>query len=161
MITIDYEQISQQVRSQSFEYFIKTTKDMISFWYEEACPDEIFTFPVIFISLSFKGYNHDDESLIFSSDSPELINDQGILNDKSLFTIEERIKEKQTLSYVYCHQTNNTLYIFYEDFKGLIDFKIHFEIDDSHKISFLSEETDENPVRFKLLEPFLKEDKIQ
>jgi hypothetical protein len=162
MFVIDDDAILQQVRKQSFDYFIKTAKEMFIFWFEEACEEGVlFTFPVTYISLTFKGFNYEDESLIFSSDSPELVNHEGILNDKTLFTIEEIVKEKTTLSYVYCYQLDNILYIHYEDFKGLIDFKLYFEMEGSYKVSFLSEEIDESPVRFKYLNPFLKDDKIQ
>jgi hypothetical protein len=162
MFVIDYEQILQQVRKQSFEYFIKTTKEMLVFWFEDACIDNLFHFPVIFISLTFKGFNYDDESLIFTSDAPELVNEKGILDDNTYQIIQKKLGDNlSTLSYVYCYQENDVLHIHYEDLNGLIDFKLNFKVNDDHSITFLDEHLDENPIRFKLLANFLKDDKPQ
>ena len=83
MFVIDYEQILQQVRKQSFEYFTRTAKEMLVFWFEDACKDDLFDFPVVYISLTFKGFNYEEGSLIFTSDPPELINEKGILDDST------------------------------------------------------------------------------
>lgn len=162
MFVIDYEQILQQVRKQSFEYFIKTTKEMLVFWYEDACKDNLFDFPVVFISLTFKGFNYDEGSLIFTTDAPELLNEKGILDDSTYHIIQNKLENNlSTLSYVYCYQANGVLHIHYEDLNGLIDFKLNFKVNDDHSITLLDEHIDENPIRFKLLANFFKDDKLQ
>lgn len=162
MFVIDYEQILQQVRQQSFDYFIKTIKEMVVFWYQDACKDNLFIFPVVYISLTFKGFNYEESSLIFTSDPPELLNENGILNDDVYHAIQNKIATNlSTLSYVYCFQEKDLLHIHYEDLNGLIDFKLKFEVNADHSIVFLSEEKEENTVRFKLLENIFKDQKPQ
>jgi hypothetical protein len=162
MFVIDYEQILQQVRKQSFEYFTRTAKEMLVFWFEDACKDDLFDFPVVYISLTFKGFNYEEGSLIFTSDPPELINEKGILDDSTYHIIQNKIESNlSTLSYVYCYQANGVLHIHYEDLNGLIDFKLNFKVNDDHTVSFFEEHTDENPIRFKLLANFFKDDKLQ
>jgi hypothetical protein len=114
---------------------------------------------VVFISLTFKGFNYDEGSLIFTTNPPELLNEKGILDDSTYHIIQNKLEN--TLSYVYCFQKNDALHIHYEDLNGLIDFKLNFKVNDDHSITFLDEYIDENPIRFKLLTNFFKDDKPQ
>jgi hypothetical protein len=152
---VDYDKMLQDLRKQSTEYFIKTIKEMLIFWFEESCIDVKLPFPVTFINLSFDRFNFNDDSLIFSSSPPRLINDYGILNDNTYSEIQKiLLNELLTLSYVYCFQKDNTLHIHYEDLKGLMDYELEFKIEDN-LVNIFKESTIEDPIRLKLLDNFI------
>lgn len=152
---IDSEEMLQELRNQSTEYFIKIIKDMLVFWFEESCKQEKLTFPVVFINLSFKDFNYEEGSLIFITTPPRLINEYGILEDNTYTQMQKHLLEEPlTLSYVYCFQKENILHIHYEDLNGLIDYELEFKIEDN--LVYIEKELKyEDPIRLRLLDNFI------
>jgi len=152
---IDSEEMLQELRTKSTEYFNKVIKDMLVFWFEESCQQEKLTFPVIFINLSFKTFNFEESSLVFTTTPPRLINEYGILEDSTYTQIQTYLSDEPlTLSYVYCFQKENTLYIHYEDMQGLIDYELEFKIKDN-LVHIENESKQEDPIRLRLLDNFI------